>query len=109
MQTQQHRGIKTMQTFEEYIETVTFEELKNDYEFLVVQLLSKEKEYDELVEKHEKLEEEHKSLKTEHRKMLQEYSQMMENYKTVLEELVALRKKGKPVKGNGKPKLRLVA
>ncbi|EAS0488572.1 hypothetical protein FD680_00040 [Salmonella enterica] len=93
-----------MQTFEEFIETVTFEELKTEYEFLVGQLLSKEKEYDELAKKHEELEKEHVE-------MMKEYKATLEQLIVRNTELIELKTKNvKPaVKPTKKPTLRVVA
>lgn len=95
------------------------EELIDNVEFIGIQLIAKENEYDELLEKHEKLEESNSKLLEEHNKLLKSHLKLMDDhiemakkYEKTLREYNALMKKSqaknKPVK-KMIPKLRIVA
>lgn len=81
------------------------EELIDNVEFIGIQLIAKENEYDELLEKHNKLKDEYKTSLEEHLKMAKEYEKILREYNALMKKTQA---KNKPVK-KMIPKLRIVA
>ncbi|EAM1281459.1 hypothetical protein R7U00_000939 [Salmonella enterica] len=90
--------------------TATIEKLQDDLHFVSVELLSKENDYNALLEKHKKLEEEHKNMLREYNKMMGEYKEALEKLVDRSSEVIELRKKNvkTAVKPTKKPTLRLV-